>query len=443
MSATNDERQGLRALPPALLLAFAGWFVMIVASVVVLFAVKEPWSAVRYHLTSGGVGFATQVLGLVGVLELARRLTGSAALGMRIAAAGFAFEIVLDLAWALLQFKTNLWEHEWVYKVADYAFWGGWLALPVGVAIANWRERRMLAIIVVAVWLLTWPPALLAKPMYSWLPAGKSGEVIEAVLRALRYALVLGGFAVLARGHLASDRLAASSGLRIAAKALWLRLIAAAAVPLLTLLVIGGRASKGSVEMLKLATFVALLVNIFAFVQFGVGALRTARASVPELGRWPFVLGGAASLWASGVMISQTSWLYRLLYKDGGDSFGGGGMDYAQALALALPLVITGGMALIAVGIGTFAGRRGSEELRGHAQAKGAGFVTLSLVAIAMTSWMVPKATSLGSLAMLMLLALGSAVAAIVMMAKLLGLAADELDREAGLPTASVVNDGT
>jgi hypothetical protein len=442
----TDERRGLRALPPELVLAFAAWFALLVAHVIVRIAVKEPWTAIRYQLTSSGISLATEVLATLGALELARRLTGRAALGLRIVAGAFLFEIVLDLAWALLQFKSfeYMSKHEWIYKAADYAFWAGWMAIAVGLAIAAFRERRVLAIVIVAVNLLTWPPAFLAKDMYSWLPDGTTGVLIDATLRGLRYALLAAGFWVLARGAPVSDRSVAASGLRLAAKSLWLRVIAVAAVPLLTLMVIGGKGSKGSVEMLKLAMIAGLVVSLVAFIQFGVGAVRTARGSVAELGRWPFVIGGATSLWAAGVLLGQLPWMYKMLY--GGDSFGFGGDElqrYAQALAIALPLVITAGMALVAIAIGSFAGRRGADELRGHAQAKGAGFVTLQLVALAMTVWMVPEAKSLGSLAMLTLLALGSAVAAIVMLAKLLGLAADELDREAALPTASVISDGS
>jgi hypothetical protein len=438
----TDDKRGLRALPPALLLAFAALFAMLIADVIVRLTIKEPWTALRYQLTSSGVGFATEVLGALGALELARRLTGRAALGVRIAAGAFIFEVALDVLWALVQFKSNLWDHEWIYNVADYAFWAGWIAIPIGLAIALGRERQVLAIIVVAVALITWPPAFIGKPMYSWLPSGSAGQVINAGFRTLRYGCMLAAFAALAAGQVASERPLAARGLRLAAKSLWVRLVAAAAVPLITLMVIGGKGTEGSVSMLKLATLTALVVNIVALTQFGVGALRVARASVHELGRWPFVLGGACTLWAGGVMLGQLSFLYRMLY--GKDSYGGSELaSYAQALSIALPIIVAAGMALLAVAIGGFAARSGNDTLRADAQAKGAGFVTLTLVAMAITTWMLPKATSVGSAAMLLLLALGASVVALVMMARLLGLAALDLEREASLPPATLLSDAT
>ncbi|HEY5945854.1 MAG TPA: hypothetical protein VIV40_10200 [Kofleriaceae bacterium] len=441
----SEGKPGLRALPPALLLAFAAWFVMLVANVVLRITVKEPWTALRFQLTADGVGFATEVLATFGAFELARRLTGRAALGVRIAGAALLFEIVLDLAWALVQFKSNLWEHEWIYKAADYAFWAGWMVIPIGLFIALGRENRVLGIMIVSAALLTWPPAFLAKGMYSWLPTGNAGFVIDGAMRGLRYALMLAGFAALAAQEPTSDRVIAASGLRTAAKSLWLRVIAAIVVVLLTLMVIGGRGSKGSMDVLKLAMFTALIVNVIAMVQFGVGALRAARGAVADLGRWPFAISGGVALWAGGVMISQTSWLYKMLYERGSSSAFGTetANDYAQALVVAMPIVITVGIALLAVAISGFAARRGAEDLRAHAQAKGAGFVTLTLVSVAIQAWMLPKAGSLGSFAMLSLLAAGSVLVAIVMMARLLNLAADELDREPGLPTATALSDGT
>jgi hypothetical protein len=340
-------------------------------------------------------------------------------------------------------FLDNQWEHRTLYQVLEYAYWTAWIALPVGVCVACWREKRELGIFVVIISLLTWPPAFLAKAMYSWMPSGSTGHVLEALFRSSRLAFLLAGFAALSPSATVADRNVASSGLRLSAKSLWLRLLAAAAVPLITLLVIAGKGTPGRVEMLKLATFVALLVNGFAYLQFGVGALRTARGAVTDLGRWPFVLGGAASLWVGGVLIGQMAPMYRMLYKNDSSMFGGSGLDYMQALALAMPIVVTAGTALMAVAIAGLAERHGNGELRAHAQAKGAGFVTLSLVGVAITNWMVPKADTMSSVAMLMLLALGSIVVAIVMMAKLLGLAAEELDRDAGLPSATLVSDGT
>jgi hypothetical protein len=432
------ENRGLRALPPSIWISFAASFALIVSHVVVQLVLSQPWGAMRYQLTTSGLGFVAELLALVGALELARRLTGRAALGMRVVTFGFVLQIAIDVVWALLLLKSNLYEHEWVYKTMDYVSWATWLPIPIGLAIAVWDERRALGIAIVVVFVLTWPPRFLAEPMFSWMGHGKSGVILDSLLRALRYALLFAGFVAAARGATATDRHEAASGMRLAAKSLWLRLIAAAVVPLLTLMVIGSR-GKGGIELLKVATISALVINLISFTQFGVGALRAARASVPELGRWSLVVGGSGSLFAAGVSLMQLPYVYQVLYKSDGLGFSGGA-DYIQALALAVPLIVIGGMAIIAVAIAGLGARRGNEILRADAQAKGAGFVVLSLVAIAISTWMAPDAKSLGSLAMMMLLALGAAVTALVMIARLLGLAADELDRDAPLPTASVVH---
>lgn len=439
----SDGSKTTRGLPPALTLAFAIWIAMTFVRLVFVLTVKEPWAAIRFSLISEGTSFAAEVLAMIGSFELARRLTGPAALGSKVAGWGFAGVIVFDVGYGLFNLMERPWEHATLMKVSDYGFFGFWLVALVGLAIAHWRDRRVLAILVVAVSLLTWPPPFIAKEMYSWLPGGKAGYVIEIALRLVRMLFMVAAFTLLAKGSVAAaDRVAAASGLRTASRSQWLRLVAALAVPLLTLMVIAGR-GKGGIEMLKLATITAHVVNIVALTQFAIGALRTARASVTELGRWTFALGSVATLWASGVMLGQLSWIYKMLYKN--DSlYGRSDMaEYAQALSIALPITVTAGMAIVAVAISGFAARSGNDELRGHAQAKGAGFVTLTLVALAITGWMVPKAQSLSALAMLMLLAAGAGLVAIVMIARLLNLAAEALEKEPSLPTASVVHSGT
>lgn len=438
----SEEPKGLRALPPALVLAFAVWLAMIAVRVVYIFAVTDPYRGVRFAMFNEGTGFACEVLATLGAFELARRLTGRAGQGALIAAIGFASTIAIDVAYGFTSFMERAWEHEWIFKVGDYAFFVGWLVVTIGVAIACGREKRGLGIAVVAVSLLTWPPPFLAKAMYGWIPDGKTGYAIEHAIRAARLIVLVAGFAAIARGTTVTDRALAASGLRSAGKALWLRVIAAVSVILLTLMVIGGRGSKSSLEVLQLAIMAAAVVNIAALVLFGVGGVRAARGTIADLGRWPLVLGGAASLWAAGVTIAQLPWLYKMFYKH--DSVLGRSelTEYAQALAIAMPLVVTVGVGLVAIAIGRLAGRRGRAELIAHAQAKGIGFVVLTLVSLAIQAWMLPEAKSLGSFAMMSLLAAGCGFVATVMMARLCGLGADELERDAGLPSATLVSGG-
>lgn len=438
----SEDAKGLRALPPTLVFAFAVWLVMIGARVVYMVTAKDPYSGVRFVMLDEGTSFACEVFAMLGAFELARRLTGHAGQGVLIAAIGFASTLAFDVAYGFTNFMERAWDHEWIFKVGDYAFFLAGLAVAIGLAIACGRERRGLGIAILVVSVLSWPPPFLGKLMFGWLPDGKTGFAIEHAIRAARIAVLIVGFVAVARGATPTDRALAASGLRSAAKALWLRVIAAVSLVLLTLMMIGGRGSRSSIEVLQLATVTGAVVNVVALVMFGLGSVRAARGAVAELRRWPLVLGGAASLWGAGITLGQLPWLYKMFYKH--DSLFGSSelMEYAKALAVAVPVVVTVGVGLVSIAIGGLAARRGRDELLAQAQAKGIGFVALALASLAIQSWMVPEARSLSSFAMLSLLAAGCGLAATMMMAKLCALGAEELERDAGLPSATVVSGG-
>ena len=441
----SGEPKGLRALPPALVLGFAGWLAWIAVRIGFGLTHQDMFAAVRFGLVGEGVIFACELLALLGAFALARQLTGGAARGVRIAAFGLAGVALVDVAFGFFNFMAHPWQHEWLIDAFDYARYVVWLAVPIGLAIACGRQRRVLGIVVIAISLVTWLPPPLASRVYVALSASMVGLVLKMLLTALGYATLLAGFAAIARSTTVADRVRAASGLRTAAKALWLRVIAAIVVVLLTLVVIGGRGSGGSIATLRLATLAAGVINILAVVQLGWGSVRAAQGSVPALGRWPLVLGGAASLWAAGVSLGQLPWLYKLLYQRSSMVGDSQLADYAQVLTVAMPLVITAGVALLAIAIGRLAAHHGNEPLRAQAQAKGTGFVALTLAALAISAWMVPKAQHAGdasSFVILSLLAAGASLAATVMMARLCTLGAEELERDAGLPAATVVSRG-
>lgn len=438
----TESTKGVRSLPAALTLGFAIGFVMMGMRIVFVHVQPETWRAVRFNLISEGTTVASLALCLLGALELARRMTGRAAQGIKLAALGFAGGLAADVSYTAIQLVDEFWKHQWISTTFAYSFFTAWLLVAIGLGVAHWEKRRDIAGAVVLVSLLAWPPPFLAKTLYGWLPAGKTAWTFEMVLLAFRLVVLLAAFAALERTAATSDPPLAARGLRTAAKALWLRVIAAVGLVLLTLLMIGGGGSRGSVDVLKLAMIVAAIINIVALAQVGFGAARAARAGVAGLGRWPLVVGGAATLWAAGVTLAQFPWLYKMLYKGDEGLFGRDARELAQALSVTMPLVVTAGIAAIAFAIGGLAVRRGNEELRGHVQGKGTGFVALTLVSVAIQSWMLPKAGSLGAFAMLSLLAASAGLVATVMMAKLLGLAADALESEPGLPSASVVSDG-
>ena len=148
----------------------------------------------------------------------------------------------------------------------------------------------------------------------------------------------------------------------------------------------------------------------------------------------------AGTLWCLGVGLYQLPYTYRMLYSSQyDDAFTGNTQEILQALSLAVPLVALGAIAIIATAIAGFAARRGLDQLRAEAQGKGTAFFLLMLVSIAVQSWLLPDAGSLGSFGMFTLAAAVAALVATVQMARLCALAADSLHAEPPLPKATVV----
>ena len=162
---------------------------------------------------------------------------------------------------------------------------------------------------------------------------------------------------------------------------------------------------------------------------------------VAELPAVPLVLSAAASLWWLGVTLAQLPYTYRLLYggDDHGFDYGGHAQDYAQALSIVGPLVAVAAIAAVARAISMFAARRGFEQLRFEAQGKGIGFVGLMLASVGVQQWLLPKAISEGSMTFMVLGAAVCSLYATVLMARLCALAADSLQAEPGLPTATAI----
>ena len=435
----TQEQRGWRALPLALRIALVAWFCLFAARFVWIASHDDFVRSARFTLVTEGTTFALFVLAILGTLDLARRLAGRERLGVRIATVGLAAAFVVDIGFGLVSFMSDPWKHRSLYTVLSHGYFVAWFSVPVGLAVAAWH-RRAVALALPIVSFLAVPPPLLGETLYGWLDLSrKSGWFFDMSLRAVNLAVIVVGFIVVARGAIATSRPLAAHGLRSAAKALWLRVIAAVGLALLTLVVIAGKGGTGSLEVLRLAMVTAAVINILALVQFGLGATRAARAEVSELGRWPLLAAGGTALWGAGVMLAQLPYVYKALYQAGDSFMRDMHAEYMQSLAIALPVLVTVGIGLLAIAINGLAARNGNENLRAEAQGKGIGFVMLMLVSLAIQLWMLPKAGSLGAFTLLTLLAAGASLAATVLMAKLCGLGAEELEREPGLPTATVV----
>jgi len=434
--------KGLRAIPAPLQLAFLVSFAEIIAYAVFYATVDQPWGAPRFELTMRGLTLATEVCALAGMIELSRRLTGIAAAGATVALVGYALELAADVGWTFAMFNTKLWEHEWIFTANQWAWWIGSTVLLVGIAIAAW-EQIAVAIVTLVIGLLIYPPPILGKLLYSWMPDGKTGIVMQYAMMAARLALMVLAVSTFARRDHVTDRRLAAQGLRGCASALWMRIIAACGVVLITAMAAGGaRRGEGAVEFLKLATMAGAAINIAALVWFATGALRAAASRVAELNRYMLVLAGGASLWGAGVVLGQLPQLYHMLYKPD-DVLGRGSHETVEALKLAMPLVVMLGVAILALVIGSFAALRRAEELRVQAQTRGIIFVALLLFSLGIQVWVLPKSESLGSFAFTSLLAAFAALVGTIVIAKLCMLAADELEKEPGLPAATLISDGT
>jgi hypothetical protein len=446
----ETKQTGWRTVPPALLVALVVPIVYAIARIPLWptfdsggggaddFSTK----IARVVLIGEGAGYVAQVFAIIGALELARRATGRARLGFQLAVAGVACAFAVDNHALLNQFTKNPWEHQWVFKAYSYAAIGSWLVFAVGLFLALPEKLRVLGIVGLVVTFVTWLPAPLHDAVFGWMKLGeKSGQYFEAVLRVIRYGTFVALAVGASHGETTTDVYAASSGFRLASRALWLRVIAALAVVMMTLMMIGSRGE--GVSMFKLFMLAQGVLSFAALTMFGVGAARVARSAVSGMPSWTLVVGGGASLWAAGVSLAQIPYLYKMLYRDGGESWSRNeSMAWAQALSTVLPIVVIVGVALLATAISGYAARRADEDLRSSAQANGIGFIALMLVAIAVQTWMLPKSRSIGNFAMLSLMAAAAGLWATILMAKLLTRASVVVESEPTMPTATVVNVG-
>jgi hypothetical protein len=431
----------LKKLPPALLLALGIELVATVTYIVWVLTHSIDSNPLRMSLVFEGASLATYVLAIAGLLELARATTGREALGLRITAGGFALGLAMMAFWEVVVFVQPHWsETTWdlLSKWANFAV----DATPViGLIVATSARHRTAAIAGVVVLLVGVPLPPLAKLMYGWVSGWKTTLAVHHGLHAAVTIATLALVARVAGGESTRAPDAATTGLRTIASALWLRVIAAVTVAGLTMLLVVGRAGEGSTGVLKLAMMSGAVVNVISLIMLARGALATARSHIADMPRWPLVASAAGTLWCLGVGIYQLPYTYRLLYGDH-ESYSFSGSDtqeVLQALSVAVPLVALGAIAVIATAIGGFAARRGLDQLRAEAQGKGAAFVLLMLVNVAIQAWLLPSADSLGSFVTMTLGAATAALWATVQMARLCTLASDSLHAEPPLPKATLV----
>jgi hypothetical protein len=436
----------LRKLPPTLLVALALEVVSCVVFALYSMLISPGWSN-SMGLAHTGLAIATGVLGVAGVLELARGTTGRTSAGLRVAAVGFALGIAYALWPLVLVFDWHLSAY---YEPVLY--WGGFAvnAVPViGVAIAVFDRNRRAAILGLIVLLVAEPLPPIAETIYSWIRDSPKAQVgLETGQRLVVVFLLFMLVRLVAAGEPARVPHTASAGLRMVATALWLRVIAAVSYAGLKLIFMvmqmPGEALFGIVKLAKVSS---VAVGAISVAMIARGALSASRAGIAELRRMPLVLAAGGAAWCLGVTLEQLPYVYRTVYGGHEELFSGmfvyrapdyTAEEYTTALSVVMPLIATGAMVVIATAIARFAARRGLEGLRREAVSKGMGYAALALTSIGIQQWLVPGAHSLDSAAYLMLAA-GCALAGAAMMARLCALAADSLTGEPGLPQAKVI----
>lgn len=446
-----ETKSGWRAVPAPLLVSLAVWCAYMAVRVVILHSVSfERGFSAKLQLTGEGLGFACTILALVGTVELMNRATGAVRTMLKLAAIGVALALAVDVLAGFIQFSKEPWKHEWVYKAYSYGSFAAWGAFAVGLTLAASPAKRAFGFAAIAITVLVALPMPLDEKL--WHAIGLEGKTLHTVHLLLRcvqlalLALAAVAAASSSSGETTPQPATAAEGLRSAATGLWIRVIAVVVVALFMMMVMTSRgAGKGTLSFLKLLMIGQPIFNIIALTITGLGALRAARSGLSDLQPYVLAIGGGASLWGAGVYLAQTPWTYRALYGRDSDygGFGGGSsfeQEWMTALAVALPLVIAIGTGMLATALSGFAARRGDEDLRTEAQGKGIGYVVLMVVAVAVSAWMLPKAQSAGSAAMLLILAAIASLWATIMMAKLLRRGADAVEHHMpGLPPASVV----
>ncbi|MGE5182258.1 MAG: hypothetical protein ACM31C_09355 [Acidobacteriota bacterium] len=434
---TDGEVRGWRALPPVLVVAIVLDACTSLAGIAWSRFAHELTSEHKWGLAIRGIYFAITVLSVVGYVELARRRTGWARRGLHAAAILVAADTLL---WVVIA---------WYFAIHPSSA-PGWFGMfwkisamvlraapAIALAMAAW-DRRVLAIAGLVLVAAVDAAHYFLDDLLKWLGAGDKGyfTVISIISLVGTVSLALLAFAA-ARGLASPEPRRAAHGLSRAAGALQLRVVAAIAGSGLGLFVALMSPNEGALELVKLGMFSGLVINFLADLWFSVSVLGASRAELPDLPRWPLAIAGAMIAWCSGVLLEKAPEMYEVLY--GSHAGGREAIDALALFSLALPVVETLGIAVLAALIGGLASRRSLPELATHASGKGVGFVALMLAGIAITQWVIPAAKSEGGLILMMLCALVAILAAMILMMRLCRYAAEAVEQEPGLPAAKLV----
>ena len=328
----------------------------------------------------------------------------------------------------------------------------------VGLGLATMRRSRVLALVSVVIAVARHPPPFAAHAIWGWLSLDSEGrELLEAMLSLLGIAMI----AALARMLAPATRMPAPGratvGLRRAATALRIQMVAVILGTYPTLF--APARHVGASWVYPLAMVAGMAIHAAASGWFAFGLLGAARDGA--LSRTKLVLAGSTSLWAGAVVLAQFLFAYARGYGLGNRST----RTFIDALSLGVPLVALAGIAILAAELGrVFAEHRqepleNAEEI-GQRRSFFVGLVARSreqrlwrdttgqlawIIVLMLASAVIqggilsPPSVFFGEQQLLTLAAAGCSLVALIRIAQLCRAAAEALDRGRGLPTARVI----
>ena len=399
----------------------------------------ETWS-----LFEEGFDFASTALITVGLFELARGLRDRAQLGARIAAWGQVAMLAMLALWLGLMAWGNA-GHEWggtvkfIELASRYVSSLAFLVTAIGLWMAT--RNRALGIAGVAIALIGTPVPVVGELIGNMLSLdGMLGMIVSMAPYALISCVWLAQIAVAARDvELPPASVPASLAFTRAARALWLRVIAACTLGGLTFFAAlsGG---IGMVDLLKGVTLLAPLVDAIALVLFARAALQLGRAGIAP---WRTTLAATFALFSTGALAQRLPTTYALLYGDHDHS------DLARGSSLMIysitvPLAAGTAIALMLLAVGQLARERNAEDVRENIAVRTGVFVVLTLGSLFVATYGVSHLPPSPGLVIFILLALVCAsFYTLVLAAKICGQGAELVERDPiGLPSATLVQRG-
>ena len=394
-----------------------------------------------WSMVTNGIDAASHVLVAAGAWQLARSLSGRAALGARIAAIAQIALVVMVGFWIAIQ----LWsygESDLMLKLvngARYVHAILWLGVAVGFALVARPLGISIALPIIAVFGIPLPAfgAMLYGEIHWELGWMMMETVPYVVISALGLAAAWSrrNELVDAPGPVAADAFTRAS------KALWLRVIAALTLAGFTFLV-GMARSQDMMGLLRAVMLLAPIVDAIALALFARAVLALARAS---LAPWLFSVAAAFALAGVGMIAGRIEHLYNLFYgHHDGSLYEAAASDPAIGgfANEVVPLIAATGITLVLVAIARLARERNADDIRENVVIRTGVFVALMVGAMVVTHFLTRGSTSDAGVAVFLLLAIaGATLYALTIAAKLCQQGAELVARDpAGLPAAKVVS---